>query len=278
MNAILKFVFRVLFLFAVLAVVVWVWPGPQLREAGSAPVPVLATRDPMIGQLANNQAQQNQVLMGIATQLAQPTATPIPATPIAESADIPAPVVPVTDVQGELFQSPVQTTDVFNQDSAWMIAEPGVLLDNTAAWTIPGTKTTWYINVPEGGFTYFSMGQGKIVVDGFTIDLPYQEGNNYLILIRGQIDDGIVDSDLNKTAEITDFVPGHAIWSIMPPGAYVSHDWFRDQLVVSTTTTGTNCGATGCSKTKVVLFDVDSHTYQVFEVKAGALDNWTLVQ
>lgn len=197
-----------------------------------------------------------------------PSATPIPATPIATS----------TDVQSELFQSPVKTTDVFNQDSAWMIAEPGVLLDNTAAWTIPGTKTAWYINVPEGGFTYFSMGQGKIIVDGFTIDLPYQEGNNDLILIRGRIDDGVVDSDLNETAEITNFVPGHAIWSIMPPGAYVSKDWFRQQLVMSTTTGGTNCGATGCTTTHVVLFDIDSHTFQVFEVKAGALDNWTLVQ
>ena len=122
------------------------------------------------------------------------------------------------------------------------------------------------------------MGEGKILIDGVTLDLPGENGLNYLVLIRGRINDGIVDSDLNETATITDFVPGHAIWSIMPPGAYVSMNWFRDQLVVSTTTKGTNCGATGCSRTRIVLFDVDSHTHQVFEVRSGDLDNWTLVR
>lgn len=195
-----------------------------------------------------------------------------PAAPLATEA--PAPVQSLPERPGDLFQTPVKCQKSFNDASAWLICEPGVLLDNTAAWTIPGTKETWFINVPEGGFTYFSMGEGKILIDGVTLNLPGEKGLNYLVVVRGKIDDGIVDSDLNITAEVTDFVPGHAIWSIMPPGAYVSHDWFRDQLVVSTTTTGTNCGATGCSRTRIVLFDVDSHFEQRFEVRAGDLDNW----
>lgn len=179
--------------------------------------------------------------------------------------------------EGDLFQTPVLCAESFNQESAWLICEPGVLLDDTAAWTIPGTKDHWFINVPEGGFTNFSMGEGVISIDGVSLVLPGEEGLNYEVVIRGRIDDGIVDSDLNMTAEISDFVVGHAIWSIMPPGAYVSHDWFRDQLVVSTTTGGTNCGATGCSRTRIVLFDVDSHFYQMFETHAGDIDNWTLL-
>ncbi len=179
---------------------------------------------------------------------------------------------------GELFQTPVEAVDVFNEESSWLIAKPGVILDDTAAWVIPSVKAEHYVNIPEGGFTYFSLGEGIITVDGVSLVLPGAEGLNYLVLIRGRIDDTIVDSDLNLTATVVEFVPGHAIWSIMPPGAYVSKGWFGQQLVTSTTTGGTNCGATGCTTVHVVLFDVDSHFYQKFEVKADDLDNWKLLE
>ncbi len=199
-----------------------------------------------------------------------PSGTPMPAAP--------------TNVQtvaiarkAEPFHSPVQCTSSFNNDSAWVICEPGVLLNASTAWTIPGTDQVWHVNCPEGGFCYFSMGGGSIKADGVIISLLFEKGVNYLVLIRGRIDDGIVDSDLNITAQVYGFKPGHAIWAIMPPGAYVSKDWFRQQLVTSTTTGGTNCGATGCSRVKVILFDVDSHFFQEFEVQANWLDNWKLV-
>ncbi|MBU0572712.1 hypothetical protein KKH23_02800 [Patescibacteria group bacterium] len=179
---------------------------------------------------------------------------------------------------GELFQTPVQTIDVFNEESSWLIAEPGAILDDAATWVIPSVEAEHFANVPEGGFTPFSLGKGIITVDGVSLVLPGAKGLNYLVLIRGRIDDTIVDSDLNMTAMVVEFVPGHATWSIMPPGAYVSKDWFREQLVTSTTTGGTNCGATGCTTVHVVLFDVDSHFYQKFEVKAGDLDNWKLLE
>jgi len=179
--------------------------------------------------------------------------------------------------EGELFQTPVEATDVFNDESSWLIAEPGVLLDASTAWTIPSTEARHFANVPEGGFWYASLGEGMILVDDVELSLPGENGLNYLVLIRGRIDDGIVDSDLNLTAEVTDFVPGHAIWSHMPPGAYVSKDWFHQQLVASSTSGFTNCGATGCSRVHVVLFDVDSHFFQKFEVQAGALDDWELL-
>ncbi|RLC30200.1 hypothetical protein DRH13_04685 [Candidatus Woesebacteria bacterium] len=213
---------------------------------------------------------------------ALPTAIPDPAE---EKKDEPAEsaLAEVVSTAGEkpaeeFFQTPVEATDVFNEESSWLIAEPGVILDDTAAWVIPSVKAEHYVNIPEGGFTYFSLGEGIITVDGVSLVLPGTEGLNYLVLIRGRIDDTIVDSDLNLTATVVDFVPGHAIWSIMPPGAYVSKGWFGQQLVMSTTTGGTNCGATGCTTVHVVLFDVDSHFYQKYEVKADNLDSWKLLE
>lgn len=176
------------------------------------------------------------------------------------------------------FQTPVKCTGKFSDESSWLICEPGVLLDNTTAWTIPGTDEKYFFNVPEGGFWYGSMGQGRLLVDGVAIELVPEKGLNYLVLIRGRIDDGIVDSDLNLTSELTAHKPGHVIYSHMPTGAYVSKDWFRQQLVVSTTGGFTDCGATGCSRVRVVLFDVDSHFFQKFEVRAGDLDNWRLLE
>ena len=179
---------------------------------------------------------------------------------------------------GELYQTPVEAKDVFNEESSWLIAEEGKKLDDTAAWVIPSVEVKHFVNIPEGGFTYFSLGEGAIGIGNTYLLLPGAEGLNYLVLVRGRIDDTIVDSDLNLTATVIGFVPGHATWSIMPPGAYVSKDWFRDQLVMSTTTGGTNCGATGCTTVHVVLFDVDSHFYQKFEVKADNLDSWKLLE
>lgn len=207
------------------------------------------------------------------------TATPTPTATLAPTAvstgTVAGPSLPRT---GTLFQTSVKSTKSFNTDSAWLISEPGVLLDNTTAWTVAQVAAPYHVNVPEGGFTYFSLGQAKVNVDGVTIDLHGEQGLNYLVLVRGKIDDGIVDSDLNMTAEVRNFVPGHAIWSHTPTGAYVSRDWFRQQLVASTTDGYTNCGATGCSRVRVVLYDVGSRTYQMFEVRAGTLDNWTIVE
>jgi len=176
------------------------------------------------------------------------------------------------------FQTPVKATSVFNNDSAWMIAEPGVINTNETAWTVAQVDAPYHQNVPEGAFAYFSLGQGNIAIDGVNLNLKGENGLNYLVVIRGSIDDNIVDSDLNKTAVVTNFVTGHAIWSYMPKGAYVSRNWFRQQLVASSTENFTNCGAEGCSRVRVVLFDVDSHKYQMFEVHAGSLDSWTLIE
>lgn len=291
----------VLIVFVILAAVFClVWPGGAATGWGwdwkwfyeknevqaqtvSTDVVVQPTRDPMIEQLATAQAEQAKLL---ADFIAESKQTPVAKDTQVVSKGTTEPAVTsekqVKEVQSnwplKLFQTPVKCEKSFNEASSWIICEPGILLDNTTAWTIPGTKDTWYVNVPEGAFTYFSLGQGTITVDGYALNLPYEEGHNYLVLIRGKIDDGKVDTDRNLTAEVTDFVPGHAIWSYMPKGAYVSMDWFNDQLVASTTEGYTNCGALGCSHVTVVLFDVDTHFEQRFAVQADDLSNWTQIK
>ena len=264
--------------------------------------------------LATNQAKQEEMLLDLATQVSvqqppivsevvqapstsmvaatgTPTANQEEELAVSRETDVsevlqpslsvsstpPTAIVAPSPLIKDVFQTPVECQQSFNQESSWLICEPGVILDNTAAWVIPSTEAKYFANVPEGGFTYFSMGQGTIMIDGITLSLSGEKGLNYLVIIRGRIDDGIIDSDLNLTAEITGFVPGHAIWSIMPPGAYVSKDWFRQQLVTSTTAGGTNCGATGCSRVRIILFDVDSHLYQMFEISRD-IDTWELIE
>lgn len=214
------------------------------------------------------------------TATPEPTATVVPPTATLEVTDTVTTTVAGPDllVTGGLFMSPVPTQSVFNKESSWLIAEPGRLLDASAIFTIPGTNEVWESNCPEGAFWYGSMGSGQIEIDGVTIVLQPENGLNYLVLLRCKIDDAIVDSDLNLTPEISHFVPGHATWAFLPTGAYVSKDWLRDQMVASTTGGYTNCGATGCSRIRIVLFDVDSHYFELFEVNASALDTWSLIE
>lgn len=251
---ILAIVIIVAGIFAVDGLIKWV--GKEIRIAMN-PVEVIEAEVPPLATLAPVEEEMEEPAVSAPVEVASP------------AGEKPA---------EELFQTPVETTGVFNEESSWLIAEPGVILDDTAAWVIPSVKAEHYVNIPEGGFTYFSLGEGTITIDVVSLVLPGAEGLNYLVLVRGRIDDTIVDSDLNLTATVVEFVPGHAIWSIMPPGAYVSKDWFREQLVTSSTTGGTNCGATGCTIIHVVLFDVDSHFYQKFEVKADNLDSWKLLE
>ncbi len=189
---------------------------------------------------------------------------------------LPTTAGPDLPVVGETFQTPVKGTKCFSP--SWIVCEPGVLLDNATAWTIAATDETYFVNVPEGAFTYFSLGSGTIKLDNVKLVLEPQTGLIYLVLVRGTITDGIFDTDLNGTAELTGFVPGHAIYSHMPAGAYVSASWFRQQLVAATTKGFTACGLPGCSNVRVVVYDRGSHKYQMFGVSAENLDAWVLIE
>lgn len=182
-----------------------------------------------------------------------------------------------------LFLSPVRATEVFNAESAWLVAEPGVVCDPSCPWDNLAINTVYNGNAPEGGFLYVSTGQLTLNVDGMTFNLPHIDGNNYLVLVRGRIDDGRIDTNRNLTVKMSGFVAGHGRYSTLPNGAYVSQNWLRDQLAVSmnvqnASTSGTNCGALGCTETRILMVDVDTHFYQMWLVGANDLNAWTLIK
>lgn len=173
----------------------------------------------------------------------------------------------------------------FENDSSWLLCEPGALQTEVGSFRWPEAEgVTYRSNCPEGFMWYGSMGQGKITTERSTLVMQPENGLNYLVVIRCPLNDGKVDSDRNLTLTISDIVVGHAGWTpidvlggIRNPedAAYVSMEWFGEQLVVSGTKSGTNCGATGCSRTIVVLHDVDSglhERYLVTNVKGETND------
>ncbi|MFH1648261.1 MAG: hypothetical protein ABIA11_00835 [Patescibacteria group bacterium] len=187
----------------------------------------------------------------------------------------------VTELPTNLFRSPVGTTSVFNNLTDWLIAEPGVLLDATATFDRGSSTGEHYAQLPEGGFTYLSLGEGKIQSTGCgEIELPSGEGINNLVLIRGVIDDAQQDTDLNRTVKVTGYKPGHMSTSPMPAGAYVSKGWFLQQLEASSGENGQsggNCGASGCSENHIHLIDVSTCFHQHFVTMKGQLENWEKV-
>lgn len=161
-----------------------------------------------------------------------------------------------------------KTFDPVANQVDWLLCEPGVLLTNTATFTRPEVDMVYHTNCPEGGFWYGSMHHGTVNVKGVGIEIPDRgAGTNHLVVIRCALSDGKRDVDLNTTMDVGNFVIGHAIWSPIPPNhpdgsAYVSMEWFGEQLITSHTTGGTNCGSNGCSKVYVVLYDVNSQSMQ----------------
>jgi hypothetical protein len=164
----------------------------------------------------------------------------------------------------------------FEPGTNWVLCEPGEILDNTATFTRAEVDAVYHTNCPEGGFWYGSLGKADIKAGGVLLSIPAQDHTNNLVVIRCPLSDGKVDTDLNLTLDVGNFVTGHVIWSpIMPHSpygaAYVSRDWFAEQLAVSSKLTdnnigGSNCGSAGCSITRVWTYDVNSQFLQVWEV------------
>ncbi len=113
--------------------------------------------------------------------------------------------------------------------------------------------------VPEGGYTYIAVRVVTFTHDGAQLKLLYQENNIYLIIVRGNPDDG-TSTDLNEIAMTTDYVRSAGIYSPMPSGAYVSLGWMLQQVAASFDD-DPNCGR-GCEKVTVVIVDLPTHSYR----------------
>ncbi|MCJ7793260.1 MAG: hypothetical protein MUP45_04815 [Candidatus Marinimicrobia bacterium] len=180
--------------------------------------------------------------------------------------------------EAEWYWSPFrEVTDTLEDDATWeTFAEPGVLLDNTAAFDYLSAEET-PINVPEGGFAYIAVGHISLSHDGYGLILPGQTNNIYLIIIRGLSDDN-TDADLNQQVWASDYPRGFGIYSPMPYGAYVSLGWFLQQVENAQESSGDpNCGADGCDKVTVVVIELQSHSYRMWEITGDSRD-WTRVQ
>lgn len=153
-------------------------------------------------------------------------------------------------------------------------AEPGVLLDNTAAYDHMSAADTPVL-VPEGGYAYIAIGGVTLSHNGGQITLYPQERNIYLIVARGLPDDG-GSSDLNQIVLASQYVRGAGIYSPMPAGAYVSLGWTIQQITASFR--DPNCGGTGCSQATIVVIDLKTHTFRQWVVKDPKLPRqWVAV-
>jgi hypothetical protein len=178
----------------------------------------------------------------------------------------------------EWYWSPFRDVTDTLEDEATRetFAEPGVLLDDTAAFDyLSATETP--INAPEGGFAYIAVGSIKLSYDGYGIDLPAQANNIYLIIIRGLPDDA-TDADLNQQVWATHYPRGFGIYSPMPTGAYVSLGWFLQQIENAQESSGDpNCGADGCDQITVVVIELQSLSYRLWKITGDSRD-WIRVQ
>ncbi len=173
------------------------------------------------------------------------------------------------------YRSPFTATiDALADKATWEIfAEPGVLLDATAAFDYLTASET-PVNVPEGAYTYLAFGAGTI--DG--LKLNHQARNIYLVIARGTPSDGKPETDLNSTAMVTGYVRGAGIFSVMPAGAYVSLDWMLQQ-VENGFADSPNCGVDGCAKVTVVAMDWPTRAYRMWEItNPQKIREWTRVK
>lgn len=140
-------------------------------------------------------------------------------------------------------------------------------------------------NLPEGGFVLASAGQMTARVGEATFDFRPEPGKNYFFVVRGRYADGQQDSDLNKTMEFTNYKPGHALVNMYESRdrtntAFISEGQFL-QMAQTSHSSGTNCGAEGCSRLKVVFFDVNTKALTVIEQTQGRFGDsrqgWNLV-
>ncbi len=164
------------------------------------------------------------------------------------------------DYAADWYWSPFRnTSDVLNDEATQQtFAEPGMLLDATAAYDRLSAKDTPVL-VPEGGYAYMAVGAITMTHEGGDLKLDHQDGNIYLVIMRGLPDDATA-MDLNQIVTVTIGSRGTGIYSPMSSGAYVSLGWFLQQVEASFIDSS-NCGV-GCQMVTVVVVDLKTHTYR----------------
>lgn len=150
--------------------------------------------------------------------------------------------------------------------------EPGVYPGydgRQVAWDVMEDSPS-SINIPHDAGTYISgaymnllLEQGNIPI----VSLPYQEGLNYLVFLRGlPLPEGELGEHYNRTVLASDYAEGHVINSLMPEGAYFSLNWTIDQI--------NNCfEELKCNKVIVVAIDIQTRSIRSWEI-TGLNGDW----
>lgn len=137
------------------------------------------------------------------------------------------------------------------------------------------TEGPSFANVAEGAFMMASDATMNVEIGGAAIQLNGEKGRNWFLIVKGRFADGKQDSDLNLTAKITKYVPGHVLVSRHPAGAFISEGQFK-QMAVTSHDGGSNCGNEGCSKLSALLLDINTGAYSVVE-QVGKDQPWKMV-
>jgi len=131
---------------------------------------------------------------------------------------------------------------------------------------------TAYQNLPEGGFVFFSGGKMTVELGEIVIEMPGKgPGHNYFFVARGFYPDGKQDTDRNIQVKITDYIPGHIEVTEYQSRdktnlAFISEEHFL-QKVATSHSSGTNCGAEGCSDLILVALDANTGALEIYNHK-----------
>lgn len=167
------------------------------------------------------------------------------------------------------YRSPF-VADEYPEDEAAadVFAEPGVLLDETAAFDYLSAAETPLL-APEGAWNYFATGAITITYRGQSIALPHQDRNIYLGFLQGLPSDGDPGTDLNQIVLARGYVRAAGIYSEMPAGSYISVGWLRQQIEGGFSS-DPNCGADGCRTVTIVVLDLETMSYRMWTVSDSA--------
>jgi len=162
---------------------------------------------------------------------------------------------------------------------SWL-AEPGVLLvgpdfdpneiekaNNCIEYINPINQQvfetpTAFFNIPEGGFMLVTGAKMTMEANDSIIELKDQKDHNWILVVRGLFADGKQDSDRNVTACFRHYYPGHIQATKYPQGAFISEKHFQ-QIVQTSHSGGSNCGAEGCSGLSVAFLDLNTKAFTI---------------
>ena len=191
----------------------------------------------------------------------------------------------------EWYRSPFrEVTKQLEDELTWeTFAEPGIYPG------LDGVQTRWNdfsaeetpMLVPEGGWLYFATGSYKLSlfdsekneITDFLFAAPAAKERIYLTIVKGLPADG-EDLDLNQIVMATDYVRSAGTYHDMPTAAYVSLDWFEQQIEnareESPGIESPNVGDNGAEEVIVVIIDLETQTVRAWKV-VGPNNEWQRV-